>query len=109
MAQTNQQALYALVYEIVLQIPAGRVATYGQIAQLLGLPRHARHVGFALSRLDPDSRVPWHRVVNFQGKTHPRHAGRTSFQKECLAAEGVVFNQSGNVSLKTYQWCPHSQ
>ncbi len=106
MALINQQELYIAVYQTVSEIPAGKVATYGQIAKLLGLPTYARHVGFALSHLDSDSSVPWYRVVNSQGKTHPRHAGKPSFQKERLEAEGIKFNKSGKIPLKIYQWCP---
>lgn len=104
MAETQREQLYALVYETVLEIPSGKVATYGQIAKLLGLPNHARHVGFALSNLAADSNVPWHRVVNAQGKTHPRHGGQPSFQRKRLEAEGIEFNDSGKIPLKRFQW-----
>lgn len=106
MAETQREQLYALVYETVLEIPAGKVATYGQIAKLLGLPNHARHVGFALSALDNDTCVPWFRVVNAKGETHIRHGGAPSFQRELLASEGIVFNDKGRISLKQFQWCP---
>lgn len=104
MAETQREQLYPLVYEVVREIPKGRVATYGQIAKLLGLPNHARHVGFALSNLDEDSAVPWHRVVNAKGETHPRHAGNPSFQRQRLEAEGIEFNQHGRIPLKQFQW-----
>lgn len=104
MAETQKNLLYALVYELVREIPSGKVATYGQIARLLGLPNHARHVGFALSSLATDSQVPWHRVINAKGETHPRHAGKPSYQRELLEAEGVVFNEKGRVSLRHFQW-----
>lgn len=106
MAETEQAQLYALVYEVVSEIPSGKVATYGQIARLIGLPRHARHVGFALSHLASDSTVPWHRVVNAQGKTHQRHSGSPSFQKELLLSEGIIFTDSDRIKLQTYQWRP---
>lgn len=106
MAETKRELLYPLVYEIVREIPRGKVATYGQIAKLLGLPHHARHVGFALSNLAVDSTVPWYRVVNAQGKIHPRHGGQPSFQRQRLEAEGIVFNQHDRIPLKVYQWCP---
>lgn len=106
MAQTDKEQLYAMVYEVVLEVPIGKVATYGQIAKLLGLPNHARHVGFALSALGSDSLVPWHRVVNAKGKTHPRHAGKPSFQRQLLESEGVIFSDRGHIDLKVFQWCP---
>lgn len=104
MAETQRELLYSLVYETVLEIPVGKVATYGQIAKLLGLPKHARHVGFALSALSSDSRVPWHRVVNAKGETHRRHGGEPSFQRELLEAEGITFNENGKIPLSRFQW-----
>ncbi len=59
---------YQLIYATVRQIPRGHVATYGQIAELAGLPRQARQVGYALHALPEKTTVPWHRVVNPQGK-----------------------------------------
>ncbi len=106
MAQTEKYQLYIAVYQVVQEIPEGKVATYGQVAKLLGLPNHARHVGFALSALDSDSRIPWHRVVNAKGEAHPRHAGELSFQRQRLEKEGVVFSENGRISLKKFQWCP---
>ncbi len=103
MAETNRNELYALIYEAVREIPAGSVATYGQIARLVGLPRHARHVGRALAQLDSDSTVPWHRVVNARGQLHQRH-GETSRQAQLLLAEGVQTTAANRVSLKHYQW-----
>lgn len=104
MAEIQRQQFDALVYEVVREIPAGKVATYGQVARLLGLPNHARHVGSALSRLSADSTVPWHRVVNAVGETHPRHGGQPSFQRQLLLAEGVTFKSSGNIDLKCCRW-----
>ncbi len=104
MAETQKQQLYALVYETVRDIPSGKVATYGQIARLLGLPNHARHVGFALANLASDSTVPWHRVVNAQGKTHLRHGGKASCQRQLLEAEGIVFCDNEKIALKKFQW-----
>ena len=63
---------YARIYGVVRRIPRGRVATYGQIARLAGLPNHARQVGYALHALPDDSRVPWQRVVNHRGEVSAR-------------------------------------
>src|SRR4051812_45835597 len=60
------------IYAVVRKIPKGRVATYGQVARLAGLPRHARHVGFALAALDERAAVPWQRVVNAAGRISRR-------------------------------------
>ncbi|MGC3981083.1 MAG: MGMT family protein [Steroidobacteraceae bacterium] len=96
---------YQLIYAAVRQIPKGRVATYGQIAELAGLPRQARQVGYALHSLPPRSTVPWHRVVNSQGKISLRGAGDAdSRQKLRLQSEGVKFSKSGAIDLKLYRW-----
>lgn len=96
---------YARIYAVVEQIPRGRVATYGQVADLAGLPGHARQVGYALHALPPKSRVPWQRVVNAQGRCSlPGDAGVE--QRERLLREGVEFGASGRVDLRRYLWSP---
>lgn len=93
------------VYEMVSRIPEGKVATYGQIAKLIGYPKHARQVGYALAALDNNSSVPWHRVVNAKGKISPRtKSGYDEYQKILLEEENVIFNDKGYIGLKEYQW-----
>lgn len=99
----------ARIYAVIRQIPAGSVATYGDIANLAGLPRHARLVGYALNALSEGSDVPWYRVVNSQGqlslaKLSPTGAAE---QQKCLVQEGVEFTSQGRVMLKKYRWQPH--
>lgn len=96
---------------VVRRIPRGRVATYGQVAALAGLPGHARQVGYALHALPDGSRVPWHRVVNVRGEVVVRDAGAVptmaaSRQRALLEAEGVGFDARGRVVLPRYQWRP---
>ncbi len=84
---------FSRVYAVVREIPRGRVATYGQVARLLGLHRGARAVGWALRAL-PDRlerRVPWHRVVGAGGRIASRPGPGPSLQRRRLAAEGVRF------------------
>jgi methylated-DNA-protein-cysteine methyltransferase-like protein len=93
------------IYAVVRRIPRGRVATYGQVARLAGLERHARQVGYALNRLSDDTDVPWHRVINAQGAISARAIpddGR--YQRILLAGEGVRFTAAGRVPLERYQW-----
>ena len=93
----------ALVYEIlavVEEIPRGKVATYGQIARLIGRERNARLVGKVLSRAEYYGRYPCHRVVNHAGRTAPSWPE----QKALLAAEGVLLRENGCVDLKRFQW-----
>lgn len=93
------------IYAAVISIPRGRVATYGQVADQAGLPGRARLVGSALRNLPEDSGVPWHRVVNAQGKISERprlHA--VTEQRVLLEDEGVVFRPSGSIDFKEYGW-----
>ena len=106
MSQDRRDSSYRRIYSVVREIPAGRVATYGQVAALAGLPGHARQVGYALHALR-DEDVPWHRVINAQGKVSPRaEPGCDGYQRHLLEEEGVVFKLGGAVDLKRYRWKP---
>ena len=106
---------YQLIYAVVRRIPKGRVATYGQVAKLAGLPRQARLVGYALNNLPANSRVPWQRVINAQGKVSLRSTstdGDSEYnnqQQGLLEHEGVRFNQRGVIDLEVYRWRPTLQ
>jgi methylated-DNA-protein-cysteine methyltransferase related protein len=99
------------VYAVVRKIPRGRVATYGQIAMLAGLPGRARFVGFALAAL-PEGRhgVAWQRVVNAQGRVSLRGdgSGFDELQRVLLRREGVRFGRSGAIRLAIFQWRPRT-
>jgi methylated-DNA-protein-cysteine methyltransferase related protein len=98
---------YDLIHRIVSRIPRGRVATYGQIADLAGIPGQARRIGYALSALPEGTDVPWQRVVNAKGEISLRtHTGADSLQKKLLRAEGVVFSREGRISMDRFQWRP---
>ena len=90
----------------VAAIPHGRVATYGQIANLAGLPGYARHVGSVLKNLPKDSKIPWHRVINGQGKI-PFQAGSENFrrQQNSLQEENITVLK-GRISLRQFRWAP---
>jgi len=94
------------VYAIVKQIPHGKVMTYGQIARLMGYPRRAQMVGFAL-HVNPDpATIPCHRVVNRFGEPSVAFAfGGLNRQVTMLEEEGVVFHE-GRVPLALCQWIP---
>ena len=90
------------VYALVAQIPRGRVSAYGDVAAAMGKPRLARHVGFALARLPWDQAevVPWHRVINAQGRISARgDLIRPDLQEQLLGAEGVAFDASGRCAM----------
>jgi methylated-DNA-protein-cysteine methyltransferase-like protein len=93
------------VYRIASMIPRGQVATYGQIAAYLGNPRGARTVGWALGSLPEGLDVPWHRVVNSQGRiSGPPHGQRASEQRAILEEEGIAFDDSGRIDLAGHGW-----
>ncbi|MCB0192301.1 MAG: MGMT family protein [Anaerolineae bacterium] len=96
--------VYERVYIVIRHIPAGQVATYGQIANLVD-GCTARMVGYALAALDPHSNVPWQRVINSQGKISLRSGGiGSALQRQILEAEGVVFDEKGRVDFKKFGW-----
>ena len=98
---------YQRIYQVVRRVPRGKVATYGQIADLAGLPRQARQVGYALHALPEDSGVPWQRVINARGEVSVRALpGIERVQRAALEHEGVVFDERGRVSLECYGWRP---
>lgn len=100
---------YDRIYRVVRGIPKGRVATYGQVAELADLPRQARQVGYALYALPHGSRVPWQRVVNARGEISERATpGSDPLQRCILEAEGVSFNATGHIDLARYRWKPRS-
>jgi methylated-DNA-protein-cysteine methyltransferase-like protein len=104
MSETN---LYQRIYAIIRQIPPGRVATYGQVARIVGNVS-AQMVGFALAALrthEVEEPVPWQRVINAQGRISPHGAGYGSLiQRELLEAEGVHFDETGQVDFDVYGW-----
>jgi methylated-DNA-protein-cysteine methyltransferase-like protein len=98
---------YARIWRVVARIPRGRVTTYGQVAELAGLPRAARQVGYAMHALPAGSRVPWQRVVNAAGAVSPRAApGAEDVQRLVLEREGVRFDTRGRIDLARYGWRP---
>lgn len=96
------------VYAMVKKVPKGKVATYGQIAALVGHPRHSRHVGFALSSLPARIKIPWHRIINSAGRISLRlrhwDSGSDDLQRILLESEGVTFSPDGKVSLRKFRW-----
>ncbi len=103
----EKEGFRAAVLALVSRIPAGEVATYGQIAAMLGAANQARRVGMVLAGLRHglDSEVPWHRVINAAGGiSAPNDAHRFIVQRSLLEAEGVVFGATGRCDLRRYRW-----
>jgi len=94
------------VWAAVALIPPGRLATYGQIAELIGAWGCARQVGWALRRLSLPSQIPWHRVVNAQGRIAMSQAreGSDWMQRELLLAEGIPVDPGGRLPLARFRW-----
>ena len=99
MSNLNEALIYE-VLSVVEEIPAGRVATYGQIARLTGHDKNARLVGKILSRAEFYGEYPCHRVVDHSGRTVPGWQE----QRALLEAEGVVFKENGSVDMRRSQW-----
>lgn len=106
-ADSGPVGFFDLVYLLVRRIPRGRVATYGQVARLLGAPRAARIVGWAMHDNPHGRRVPCHRVIQKGGSLSPNYCladpGR---QRRLLEREGVTFGLDGRVELDRHQWRP---
>jgi len=97
--KTSEESLRETVYEIVAQIPSGRVLTYGAIARLAGYPNHSRLVG-RIMRGAPDGQLPCHRVVSASGRLAPHFPAQATL----LMSEGIEITKTGKVPLKQYLW-----
>ncbi len=106
-AQSDEPSIAEQVWQVIALIPKGRVATYGQVAELAGFPGGARRVGRILSQLPSGSRIPWHRVVNASGGISlPEGSGGFARQHARLTKEGIVFSESGRIALRKFRWRP---
>jgi methylated-DNA-protein-cysteine methyltransferase-like protein len=99
---------YTKIYAAVRRIPRGRVATYGQIAKIAGIPGRARQVGYALHALPGSTAVPWQRVINAAGAISLPTVNGGLTQRLLLEREGIEFGVGDRVSLPRYQWRPRS-
>jgi methylated-DNA-protein-cysteine methyltransferase-like protein len=105
--------LYRAIYAVIRKIPRGTVATYGQVAELAGLPGGARVAGAALKTCKPGDKLPWQRVIGKAGKTRGRIAIHdpvgAAVQRQLLHDEGVDIGDTGLIALDRYGWLPGSQ
>lgn len=94
------------LYQVLASVPSGKVVTYGQLASLADRPNGARWAGRTLKLLPKGSKLPWHRVINAQGKiSFPEETEAWRRQKDLLADEGIIL-QNGRIRLKDHQWSP---
>lgn len=91
------------VWQIIAAIPFGRVATYGDVAQLAGSPRAARQVGGVLRRLPKETTLPWFRVINRHGQISLQGDDLLR-QRDALEAEGVEVSDDGQIDMRVYRW-----
>lgn len=102
-----EKDFYHQVYDLVRKIPPGKIANYGQIAQMLGKPHAARTVGYALNALRGNTcfpPVPWHRVINYLGKISLPPGGGFETQRDLLAEEDVLFDEDERYNLEEHRW-----
>lgn len=91
------------IYAVLIQIPPGKVTTYGDVAKIAGFPRHARHVGKLLSSLPKDSKLPWFRVINGSGRISLKGEAFER-QRQKLLDDGVEVKENGAISLRRFRW-----
>lgn len=107
MPRREKSDSYDRIYAVVSKIPRGKIATYGQVAELAGLSGHARQVGYALHATPDETAIPWQRVVNAKGEISPRSDPlMAGVQKSLLDAEGVSFDANGRIDLARCRWQP---
>ena len=103
-ATAREERLQRL-WQAISAIPAGRVCSYGDVARLAGIPNGARQTAWALRQLAPDTRIPWHRVINAQGRVAmPEGSRGWREQRKRLRREGVTFGANGRISDPGFWW-----
>jgi methylated-DNA-protein-cysteine methyltransferase-like protein len=106
-SELDEPTIAERIWQVIAMIPRGRVATYGQVAELAGLPGNARRVGRLLSQLPSGSRIPWHRVINASGAISlPRRSDGFARQRSRLVREGVKVSSTGRIALRQFRWNP---
>ena len=105
-SSASPDAVVARILAVVDDIPAGRLATYGQVATEAGLPGRARLVGRVLAQLAPGSELPWQRVVRADGTIAARSGAGRAEQARRLRREGIAVRGGGRVDLARHRWTP---
>lgn len=99
------EGFFNKVYIVVAKIPSGKVATYGQISEIIGGHQNARVVGWAMKAAPAHLHLPCHRVVNKTGILAPSHVfGDVELQRTMLEAEGITFKEDGRIDVKKHLW-----
>lgn len=107
--ETIEPSTHQRIWEVIAHIPRGRVANYGQIARIAGLGKRARLVGYALHSAPDELELPWHRVINAQGRiSFPTESDSYRRQRSLLEAEGIVFI-GDRVDFRICRWAPDTE
>ena len=110
MPSSEVERLYRLIYQVIKRIPRGHVATYGQVAELAGIPGGARVAGAALKVSKPKHQLPWQRVIGKASKLRGRIAIHdpvgAAMQRQLLEHEGVSVGDTGLIALDEFGWLP---
>lgn len=108
--ENQNSSLAAKVYEIVARVPAGKVATYGQIAEMMEIELDARDVGHVMHHAPAGRGLPCHRVVNKTGMLAPDYVfGGQEIQRSMLEAEGITFLSDGRIQMERHLWGDYEQ
>jgi methylated-DNA-protein-cysteine methyltransferase related protein len=105
MAARQPSPRHRKIVAVIVMVPKGKVASYGQIAKLAGFPGQARQVVWTLHSSSKRNKLPWHRIINSQGKIGLADEYRNR-QRLLLEKEGVEFDQYGKIDLKAFGWKP---
>lgn len=109
MSVENKQQMRSVLYTLLSKVPAGRLITYGQLAEMAGYPGLARWVGRVLSQLPDDTKLPWHRVIAAGGRLSlPENSPAGQEQRQRLRQEGILVDKN-RVKLSRYQWQPDTE
>lgn len=101
-----EKGFYDRVVKFIKSIPAGRVTTYGQIADYAGNPRAAREVAYILHSSSEKENLPWQRVINSKGRISMKPGHGYELQKQLLEDEGIVFDEEDRVDFEKFLWQP---
>jgi methylated-DNA-protein-cysteine methyltransferase-like protein len=105
--RTTEASLTDKIKDVVKKIPAGRVATYGQIAAMAGNPRAARQVVRTLHTSSRKEKLPWYRVINSKGGISLQPGAGYEEQKTHLLSEGIEFDSNDTINFERFLWRPH--
>jgi methylated-DNA-protein-cysteine methyltransferase-like protein len=100
------ESFHDRIIATIKKVPQGSVATYGQIAAIAGNPQGARQVAWVLNSSSSKEKLPWHRIINKQGRISLESGAGYEEQRSLLEKEGIIFSLNGSIDLKRFLWTP---